>query len=127
MIYAASSAALAMLEYLSIKGPIVSKNNWFMVVYEIADISLIAELDKNSLPQHWDAIPHGKLTQDFGKAWLREEAQPFLRVPSVRVSLSRYPEEHNLLINPEFPKIKSLLKKVEAKPFQFVLGKRKRV
>ena len=75
-----------------------------------------------SLPDDWNILPHGKATQDFGKAWLEEKEFPFLKVPSSRVSLAFYPLEHNLLINPDFPSISELVKVVETVPFDYLLN-----
>lgn len=122
MIYASSSAALAALEYLCIKGTSTALKTWYVVIYEILDSELIGTLDKESLPQNWDMLPHNKATQDFGKLWLVENSFPFLRVPSARLHLSFYPEEHNLLVNPRFPGIQDLLKVVDFRKFDYKLG-----
>jgi hypothetical protein len=121
MIYAGSAPTVALLEYLCIKGPAVGKKPWFMIEYEITDDSQIGTLDIKSLPSDWGVIPHGKSTQDFGKAWLDEREFPFLKVPSARVDIRFYPREFNLLINPDFPGLTSLMKVVETIPFTYLL------
>ena len=122
MIYTGSSAALAALEYLCIKGTSAALETWYVVIYEIHDSELIGTLEKQSLPQNWNLLPHGKVTQDFGKLWLRENSFPFLKVPSARLHISFYPEEHNLLVNPRFPGIHDLFKVVDARKFVYKLG-----
>lgn len=122
MIYAASSPALAQLEYLCIKGNVVTATRWFMITYEIAKTDSIGALDKATLPPDWNVLPHGKATQAFGQAWLKENEFPFLRVPSARLALAFYPQEHNLLINPAYAGLKKILKVTEHVPFGFLLG-----
>jgi RES domain-containing protein len=43
----------------------------------------------------WDAEPAGKVSMDWGTAWLQGKTTLLAEVPSVIV-----PEEHNILINP---------------------------
>ena len=122
MIYAGSAPSVALLEYLCIKGPAVGIKPWYVIVYDIADETLIGTLGHTNLPDDWGAVMHGKATQDFGKAWLREMEFPFLRVPSSRVNISFYPLEFNVLINPDFPNIKDVIKVVDSIAFRFVLN-----
>lgn len=122
MIYAASSPSVALLEYLCIKGTAVASKAWHMIVYEIADESWIGTLETGSLPHDWNILPHGKTTQDFGKAWLEEMEFPFLMVPSSRVNIAFYPLEHNLLINPDFSSISDLLKVEDTVSFDYLLN-----
>jgi RES domain-containing protein len=122
MIYAASSASLAALEYLSIKGTAVAQQPWYVMVYEIKEMHWIGELEVAGLPANWDSLPHGKATQEFGKFWLKEQTFPFLKVPSARLHTSFYPEEHNLLINPLFSEINELFRFAEARKFAFKIG-----
>jgi RES domain-containing protein len=122
MIYAGSAPTVALLEYLCIKGPAAGKKPWYMITFTIDDESLVGTLDVRSLPADWSVIPHGKATQDFGKSWLDERESPFLKVPSARVHLSFYPMEFNLLINPDFPGLSSLLKVTDMIPFTYLLN-----
>jgi RES domain-containing protein len=122
MIYAGSAPTVALLEYLCIKGTAVGSKAWHMVVYEIADETWIGTLEKESLPNDWNILPHGKATQDFGKAWLEEMEFPFLIVPSSRVDIAFYPLEHNLLINPDFPSISELIQVVDTVSFDYLLN-----
>jgi RES domain-containing protein len=122
MIYAGSSPSVCLLEYLCIKGNAVTRRPWYMIVFEIDDDNLIGTLEISSLPQDWNVLPHGRATQDFGKMWLDERAEPFLRVPSARIDISFYPSEHNLLINPDHPDITTILKVVDSVPFNYLLN-----
>jgi len=122
MIYAGSSPSLSLLEYLSIRGDVVAIKPWYVVVYEITNDNLVGTLDKDDLPSDWNLLPHGRSTQSFGKMWLDEKALPFLKVPSARLNLAFYPEEHNLLINPDYPDLTSLLRVINNIPFNYLLG-----
>lgn len=46
----------------------------------------------------WDVEPAGKVSMDWGTAWIQGKATLLAEVPSVIV-----PEEHNILINPKHP------------------------
>jgi RES domain-containing protein len=122
MIYAGSSPSVALLEYLCIKGNAVATKRWHMIVFEIADESLIGTLEASTLPPDWNVLPHGSATQEFGRTWLNERAFPFLKVPSARMDVRFYPTECNLLINPDFPDLTSLLKVRETVPFNYLLN-----
>jgi RES domain-containing protein len=122
LIYAANRGSLAMLEYLTIRGPSVSGAVWKMVVYEIMDISLVGELLKDDLPDQWNLVPHPSTTQDFGMQWLRQNEFPVLKVPSVRLPIENYPEECNVLINPATANLKKMLKVVGVYDFKYLLN-----
>lgn len=123
IIYAGSSPSIALLEYLCIKGPAVSERPWYMVVFEInIEKAMIGSLQPSNLPPDWNALPHAKSTQEFGKMWLTEKEYPLLRVPSARLDLSFYPIEFNLLINPDFRDIHQHLQLVETLPFEYNLN-----
>lgn len=122
MIYAGSSPTVSLLEYICIKGNAVGLKPWYMVVYDIADDNLIGTLETGNLPVNWNVLPHGRSTQDFGKIWLDEKEFPFLKVPSARVNIAFYPQEHNLLINPDFPGLTDVLRIVDSIPFNYLLG-----
>jgi len=122
MIYSGSSPSVALLEYLCIKGNAVATKPWHMIVYEIADETLIGTLEATSLPADWNVLPHGKTTQEFGKVWLEEKEYPFLKVPSARMDLKFYPLEFNLLINPDFPDLTNVLKVMDSIPFNYLLN-----
>ena len=122
MVYAGSAPSVSLLEYLCIKGNAVGRHQWYMIAYDIVAGKWIGEIDKAALPPDWNIVPHGKSTQEFGRTWLQEKAFPFLKVPSARINLAFYPEEHNLLINPDFPGLRNLLTLKETIPFGYLLG-----
>ncbi len=101
VIYACSSVALSMTEYLCIKGTALLNTEWSLVTYSI-DTDIPA-LEKNTLPEEWDARPYPLKTQIFGDQWFKSKISVGLKIPSARLLLSAYPREHNLLLNPFHP------------------------
>ena len=122
MFYAASSAALAQLEYLCIRGHVVGTQAWRMVFYEVRDETSIGEINPARLPADWNTPPHSLTTQEIGKQWLASSDSPFLKVPSARLHLQFFSAEFNLLINPDFPDLRNLLTVSDTVPFSFVLN-----
>ena len=111
MIYGCSCSALNFLELLSIKGSIVTASSWLLVMLEI--IGEVPALSADGLPENWRIRPYPYATQQFGTQWAKDKLSPVLKVPSCRIPISRFPEEHNLLINPlheEFQKMVKLVK-----------------
>lgn len=101
MIYAARYTALNLLEMICIRGSVVSSVRWSLAVFEIDRD--IPELDAAYLPPDWNRLPYPDSTVVIGSAWCDEGSGPFLKVPSARLPENRFPEEHNLLINPLHP------------------------
>src|SRR4051812_9467482 len=101
VIYAANQSSLNFIELLSIKGPVVSSINWKLVSLEVS--GEIPYVDPNELPEDWRERPCPMSTQELGSEWARSHSTLYLKVPSCRIPLSRYPDEHNLLINPLHP------------------------
>jgi RES domain-containing protein len=122
MIYAASSPALAQLEYLCIRGNVVGTQAWRMIVYEIGDETLVGEINPTRLPKDWNTLPHSMTTQEIGKQWLASSDAPFLKVPSARLHIQFFPADFNVLINPEFPALRNVLTVVDTVPFSYVLN-----
>jgi RES domain-containing protein len=97
-IYTAATASLAPLETIVHFGASALPLNRFLVRIDLPDhlwnvrlSAMVASLDIG-----WNAVPPGKVSLDFGDAWLKNRAGPLvLEVPSVVV-----PEESNILLNP---------------------------
>ena len=104
VVYAAGTASLAALETIVHFAAAGLPLNRFLVRIDLPDdlwearrIATAASLDVG-----WNAVPPGKVSLDFGDAWLKDAAGPLvLEVPSVVV-----PEESNLLLNPRHPDMK---------------------
>ena len=108
LIYACNHVSLNYLELLSIKGPVVTKSNWTLVTLEVS--GEIHRLDPTGLPSDWKWKPYPRSTQEIGSQWAQKLLGYCLMVPSCRIALSSYPEEHNLLINPLHPEFNKLVK-----------------
>ena len=88
MVYAASTAALAVLEvrvHLDLS-PDLLPNDYVLMTIDLDDLPIEVV---GTMP----AIP-----ATFGDTWLREQRTPVLQVPSAIV-----PESPNLLLNPAHP------------------------
>jgi RES domain-containing protein len=92
--YAASSASLAILEYLVHIDRTNAPNDLVFSIAEIPDDS-IDEVAVHSLPKNWRTSPPPLQLRSLGDTWARQSSTIGLRVPSVLV-----PSEPNVLINP---------------------------
>lgn len=120
MIYACRYSALNFLEMLSIRGPVVTSVPWVLVVFEFKEEP--QHLSVSALPAHWNALPYGEGTVRIGSQWSEECEMPFLLVPSARLPLERYPDEHNVLINPLFPGVEERIKIIDAIDVGFLVN-----
>lgn len=100
VLYCAESIALAALEILVHLGAGTLPLNRYLVRIDIPDAvwSRRHVLPADAAPVGWDALPAGKVSLDYGDAWLASRQSALLVVPSIVV-----PEECNLLINPGHP------------------------
>lgn len=120
LIYACNHVALNYLELLSIKGPSVAKCNWVLVTIEV--LGDIPSLDPSTLPSNWRMRPYPTSTQQIGSQWAQRKTSPYLKIPSCRIPLAAYPQEHNLLINPLHPDFNKLVKYVSSEPVFYELN-----
>ena len=120
LIYASNYSAINFMELLSIKGPVVAATKWILIVLEIKGD--IPHLEAQDLPPDWSTRPYPKSTQEFGTQWAQSRVTPFLKVPSCRIPLSSYPQEHNLLINPIHPDCNKLIDIVSMEEVSFRLN-----
>jgi RES domain-containing protein len=100
VLYAASSRALACLETVVHLGAKGLPLNRYLVEIDIPDSVWTAREIKTAamLPVGWDALPAGRISLEFGDAWIKSKRTAVLEIPSVIV-----PEESNFLINPDHP------------------------
>lgn len=100
VLYCAASPALACLETLVHLGTGSLPVNRYLVAIDIPDAvwAMRAVEMPASLPVGWDAVPTGKVSLDFGDAWLSGQRDAVLVLPSVIV-----PEDEIILINPQHP------------------------
>ena len=107
ILYTSNVSAINFLELLSIKGAIVTAVKWVLVTLEIS--GEIPYLNSKDLPKDWNIRPYPVSTQRFGTNWVQSQMSFSLKVPSCRLPLSRYPEEHNLIVNPSYPDFGNLI------------------
>jgi len=100
MVYCAESISLAVMETLVHLGAGGLPLNRYLVSVDIPEAiwRRRQHLPLQTAPVGWDALPTGKVSLDFGDAWLTSLASAVLVVPSIVV-----PEESNILINPQHP------------------------
>ena len=105
VVYCAESISLAAMETLVHLGAGGLPLNRYLVSVEIPEAIWLRRqiLPLQTAPVGWDALPTGKVSLDYGDAWLNLQASALLIVPSIVV-----PEECNILINPQHPDASSL-------------------
>jgi len=96
MVYAASHASLAVLEYLAHLDIGTMPDDVVLLTLALDDDA--AKFDR--IPDGWDDRPSTDATRDIGSEWIRSKRSLSLSVPSVIV-----PNENNILINPLHPRI----------------------
>ncbi|MGB7394734.1 MAG: RES family NAD+ phosphorylase, partial [Pricia sp.] len=101
LIYCSSTRSLALFEIYCIMGRQAAKGNFTMAELKLEN--RIPELDQNDLPRDWRSRPHSNATKEFGSYWAKTRQSLCIKVPSARMPLSSFPEEHNLLVNPFYP------------------------
>ena len=121
MIYASNFSSISFMELLCIKGPLVATTSWILISLAVSgDISY---LNPSDLPPDWNHRPYPPSTQEFGTNWALNLTTPFLKVPSCRIPISGYPNEHNLLINPLHPDMTKLIRIIAIEDVSFELNK----
>ena len=120
LIYACNHVSLNYLELLAIKGSIVADTKWKLITLEV--YGEIPRLDPKSLPSDWKMRPYPNSTQEIGSKWAQSMSSPYLMVPSCRIPLAGYPQEHNLLINPLHPEFTTLVKQIKIEQVLYELN-----
>ncbi len=119
LIYACSHTSLNFLELLSIRGPVVTKSQWSLVIFDVhAEVPYV---DSADLPKDWTQRPHPKSTQYMGTYWAQQKDSIALIVPSCRIPLVNYPQEHNLLLNPLHPDFLNQVDLIGIEPVNFLV------
>ncbi|WP_430966722.1 RES family NAD+ phosphorylase [Spongiimicrobium sp. 2-473A-2-J] len=120
IIYLSNFSSIAINEMISIKGSTVAKSNWKICTLEIADP--IPELKLSDIPKDWNIRPASKSTKDIGTLWANEMKSVCLKVPSARLNLTAYSDEHNLLVNPLHPDFRKVVNYLNSEDFNFQLN-----
>lgn len=120
LIYACKQTSLNFLELLCIKGSVVSQSKWSLVELDIS--GEIPYLSAQDLPHNWRERPYPVSTQKIGAIWVEQRISMALKIPSCRIPLSSYPDEHNLLINPFHTDFASSIKMKDKKSVNYELN-----
>ena len=120
MIYSSSSISLVYSEILAIRGPVVASIRWNLFTFQInVEAPRVEALD---LPSNWAKRPYPKSIQTFGSNWAKSKVSLVLMVPSIRIPLSAFPKESNILINPMHPDFNSHLEIIKEEEVNFELN-----
>jgi RES domain-containing protein len=92
------------------------------VLAELGLNGAIPILERNDLPSDWRSRPHSRSMKDFGTHWAKMRPSLAIKVPSARMPLSCFPEEHNLLINPFHPDFLESVSVVGTETIQFEIN-----
>jgi RES domain-containing protein len=101
VVHTSTSIALACMETVVHLGAATLPLNRFLVRVDVPDDvwAMRKRSTASALPVGWTAAPSGRVSHDFGEAWLKDIlGTALLEVPSVIV-----PEEYNILIDPRHP------------------------
>ena len=98
VVYAASSASLALLETLVHVDRTELLRAAYVAVPLDVPAALVERVALDDLPDEWQAWPHPPSTRALGTAWFDGQRSAALVVPSVVV-----PREWNVLLNPTHP------------------------
>ena len=112
VVYASSTASLAMLEMLVHIGASAILPGYLLIECRF-DPALGLPLQRAILPANWQEYPAPAEAREIGDRWVNHGRSVALEVPSVLL-----PQEHNFLINPAHPKFSSV-KILPPTPFRF--------
>ena len=102
VVYASSTASLAMLEMLVHLGAPAVLHGYVLMECRF-DPDLVVTLQRAVLPKNWQQYPAPDEARAIGDQWVKQGRSAILEVPSVVV-----PQEHNLLLNPAHPRFSSI-------------------
>ncbi len=92
-VYVSESISLAMLELLTHAGRHDRLQDFVLFNVNIPD-ECIEDATVTDLPDSWERLPVGFVSQTFGDRWIEEARSAALRVPSILV-----PGERNFILN----------------------------
>ena len=113
IIYTAQSRALAMAEVLVHLSLETLPSDFQMIQIEIPDSIKIESLSIRQLQTNWNSFPASVVTQQLGDAFIENNKNLVLKVPSAVVK-----GDYNYLINPKHPKFNQI-KITEISDFPF--------
>ena len=95
-----SSAKLEVAVHLDLD---LIPHDYGLLVIEISEKATVKVLEKSTLSEDWDPIPHSESTQLLGDYFLDENKLLLLKVPSAIVH-----QEYNFILNPNHPSFSSV-------------------
>ena len=78
-------------------------HDYGLIIIEIPEKATVKVLEKSTLSEDWDPIPHSESTQLLGDYFLDENKLLLLKVPSAIVH-----QEYNFILNPNHPSFSSV-------------------
>ncbi len=115
-LYAARNASLAAWEVFVHQ---VGSEEW-PVDYCLVQIQLpdkrsyYQTIRKAQLPKDWDALPYSAEIQNLGRIWFQRRNKLGVFVPSAVMK-----GEQNVILNPQYPRFKSVVKVLVVESFQY--------
>ena len=113
VVYAASTRALAALEYLVHVDVADVPADLVLLTLEVPDDAAIARVDAAALPADWRVASESVACRALGDAWVARGDALVLRVPSAAI-----PEEENVLLDPRAARFAET-RVVAARPFAY--------
>jgi RES domain-containing protein len=113
VVYAASSAPLAVLELLIHVEVEDLPTDLLLIEIAVPEDVGITEVRPDQLPSDWNSIPDHPDCVRLGDKWVASAGTLLLKVPSAVM-----PRESNLLINPQHPEMERV-KVARTEPFAF--------
>jgi RES domain-containing protein len=111
-VYCASTASLAVLEWLANVDPADAPEQLVAVAYELPDDEPVTAYKLTDLPAGWRRYPVPTAVQGIGGDWLDAGAAAALIVPSAVLPIAG---EHNFVLNPAHPGFERLRQISEAR------------
>ncbi len=113
VLYTSSSIALCTVE-IAVRTPLHNLPlNYFLIKIYVPDALAIYQIPNEVLPENWNVLPHGDITQKLGDAFLKKGEYLVMKTPSASVK-----GDFNYLINPFHPDFDKV-KIIETEPFEF--------
>lgn len=99
-VYTATSASLAVLEWLVNVDPTDAPDELTALAYELPAEEPVTHYPRSMLPPEWRHYPVPEQVRRIGVDWLEAGVTVALVVPSAVLPLA---EEHNVVLNPDHP------------------------
>ncbi|MDP1726794.1 MAG: RES family NAD+ phosphorylase [Bacteroidota bacterium] len=98
VLYASSSASLAVLEFICNSNNLIAACKMGMAQIDLPAFIKLKTISLNELPPYWNNYPTPMELKSIGDNWAKENKTLALKVPSAVINI-----EYNILINPAHP------------------------